>query len=42
MESLLVRDNPLLLALNKEKTVYDGFITAQVSFHVSSAFVLPK
>ncbi|MED6281839.1 hypothetical protein CHARACLAT_026006 [Characodon lateralis] len=29
MESLLIRDNPLLLPLNKEKTVYDGFITVQ-------------
>ncbi|TNN26038.1 E3 ubiquitin-protein ligase FANCL [Liparis tanakae] len=27
MESLLVRDNPLLLPLNKERTAYDGFIT---------------
>uniref|UniRef100_A0A3Q2PJ02 Uncharacterized protein n=1 Tax=Fundulus heteroclitus TaxID=8078 RepID=A0A3Q2PJ02_FUNHE len=30
MESSLIRDNPLLLPLNKEKTVYDGFITVQV------------
>ncbi|XP_056291106.1 E3 ubiquitin-protein ligase FANCL isoform X1 [Pseudoliparis swirei] len=29
MESVLVRDNPLLLPLNKERTVYDGFITVQ-------------
>ncbi|KAI3362893.1 hypothetical protein L3Q82_001669 [Scortum barcoo] len=29
MESSLVRDNPLILPLNKEKTVYDGFITVQ-------------
>ncbi|XP_054885845.1 E3 ubiquitin-protein ligase FANCL [Poeciliopsis prolifica] len=29
MESLLIRDNPLLLPLNKKKTVYDGFITVQ-------------
>ncbi|XP_026210414.1 E3 ubiquitin-protein ligase FANCL isoform X2 [Anabas testudineus] len=29
MESSLVKDNPLLLPLNKEKTVYDGFITVQ-------------
>ncbi|XP_038150653.1 E3 ubiquitin-protein ligase FANCL [Cyprinodon tularosa] len=29
MERLLIRDNPLLLPLNKEKTVYDGFITLQ-------------
>ncbi|XP_038816471.1 E3 ubiquitin-protein ligase FANCL isoform X1 [Salvelinus namaycush] len=29
MESLLVKESPLLLPLNKEKTVYDGFITVQ-------------
>ncbi|XP_067384604.1 E3 ubiquitin-protein ligase FANCL [Channa argus] len=29
MESSLVNDNPLLLPLNKEKTVYDGFVTVQ-------------
>ncbi|KAM3838130.1 E3 ubiquitin-protein ligase FANCL [Diretmus argenteus] len=29
MESSLVRENPLLLPLNKEKTAYDGFITVQ-------------
>ncbi|XP_017277171.1 E3 ubiquitin-protein ligase FANCL isoform X1 [Kryptolebias marmoratus] len=29
MESLLVKDNPLLLPLNKEKTAFDGFITVQ-------------
>ncbi|XP_063731412.1 E3 ubiquitin-protein ligase FANCL isoform X2 [Eleginops maclovinus] len=29
MESSFVKDNPLLLPLNKEKTVYDGFITVQ-------------
>ncbi|XP_045926471.1 E3 ubiquitin-protein ligase FANCL isoform X1 [Micropterus dolomieu] len=29
MESSLVKDSPLLLPLNKEKTVYDGFITVQ-------------
>nr|XP_046257685.1 E3 ubiquitin-protein ligase FANCL isoform X2 [Scatophagus argus] len=29
MESSLVKDNPLLIPLNKEKTVYDGFITVQ-------------
>ncbi|XP_047459788.1 E3 ubiquitin-protein ligase FANCL isoform X2 [Mugil cephalus] len=29
MESSLVKDNPLLLPLNKEKTIYDGFITVQ-------------
>lgn len=31
MESTLVKDNPLLLPLNKEKTIYDGFITVQVN-----------
>ncbi|XP_022062505.1 E3 ubiquitin-protein ligase FANCL isoform X1 [Acanthochromis polyacanthus] len=29
MENLLVKDNPLFLPLNKDKTVYDGFITVQ-------------
>ncbi|TMS04726.1 E3 ubiquitin-protein ligase FANCL [Larimichthys crocea] len=29
MESSLVKENPLLLPLNKDKTVYDGFITVQ-------------
>uniref|UniRef100_A0A671W801 E3 ubiquitin-protein ligase FANCL n=1 Tax=Sparus aurata TaxID=8175 RepID=A0A671W801_SPAAU len=29
METSLVKDNPLLLPLNKEKTIYDGFITVQ-------------
>ncbi|XP_029963032.1 E3 ubiquitin-protein ligase FANCL isoform X2 [Salarias fasciatus] len=29
MESSLIQDNPLLLPVNKEKTVYDGFITVQ-------------
>ncbi|XP_029030779.1 E3 ubiquitin-protein ligase FANCL isoform X2 [Betta splendens] len=29
MEGSLVKDNPLLLPLNKEKTAYDGFITVQ-------------
>ncbi|XP_061694033.1 E3 ubiquitin-protein ligase FANCL [Syngnathoides biaculeatus] len=29
MASLLAKDNPLLLPLNVEKTVYDGFITVQ-------------
>ncbi|XP_071337576.1 E3 ubiquitin-protein ligase FANCL isoform X2 [Trachinotus anak] len=29
MESSLVKDNPLLLPLNQEKTVYDGFVTVQ-------------
>ncbi|XP_068183580.1 E3 ubiquitin-protein ligase FANCL isoform X2 [Antennarius striatus] len=29
MEGFLVKDNPLLLPLNKEKTVYDGFISVQ-------------
>lgn len=39
MESSLVKDNPLLLPLNKEKTVYDGFITVQVSlFCVSGVY----
>uniref|UniRef100_H3D7A7 E3 ubiquitin-protein ligase FANCL n=1 Tax=Tetraodon nigroviridis TaxID=99883 RepID=H3D7A7_TETNG len=28
-ETSLIKDNPLLLPLNKEKTVYDGFITVQ-------------
>lgn len=27
---MLVKDNPILLPLNVEKTVYDGFITVQV------------
>lgn len=31
MESALVKDNPLLLPLNKEKTIYDGFITVKVT-----------
>uniref|UniRef100_A0A665TH20 E3 ubiquitin-protein ligase FANCL n=1 Tax=Echeneis naucrates TaxID=173247 RepID=A0A665TH20_ECHNA len=29
MESSLVKDNPLLLAINRQKTIYDGFITVQ-------------
>uniref|UniRef100_A0A6Q2YIY7 RING-type domain-containing protein n=1 Tax=Esox lucius TaxID=8010 RepID=A0A6Q2YIY7_ESOLU len=29
MERLLVKESPLLLPLNKEKTIYDGFITVQ-------------
>ncbi|XP_026165921.1 E3 ubiquitin-protein ligase FANCL isoform X2 [Mastacembelus armatus] len=29
MESLLAKDNPLLLPLNKERTLYDGFLTVQ-------------
>uniref|UniRef100_A0A8C6WHP6 FA complementation group L n=1 Tax=Neogobius melanostomus TaxID=47308 RepID=A0A8C6WHP6_9GOBI len=29
MDSLLVKENPLLLPMNKERTVYDGFITVQ-------------
>uniref|UniRef100_A0A3B4A3D2 E3 ubiquitin-protein ligase FANCL n=1 Tax=Periophthalmus magnuspinnatus TaxID=409849 RepID=A0A3B4A3D2_9GOBI len=33
MDSLLVKDNPLLLPMNKERTVYDGFITVQVRLH---------
>lgn len=28
--SSLVKENPLLVPLNKDKTVYDGFITVQV------------
>uniref|UniRef100_A0A667Y0V6 E3 ubiquitin-protein ligase FANCL n=1 Tax=Myripristis murdjan TaxID=586833 RepID=A0A667Y0V6_9TELE len=31
MESSLVKENPLLLPLNQEKTIYDGFITVQVT-----------
>uniref|UniRef100_A0A3P8SFZ8 FA complementation group L n=1 Tax=Amphiprion percula TaxID=161767 RepID=A0A3P8SFZ8_AMPPE len=31
MENSLVKDNPLFLPLNKDKTVYDGFITVQVT-----------
>ncbi|GLD62680.1 E3 ubiquitin-protein ligase FANCL [Lates japonicus] len=29
MEGSLVKDNPLLLPLNNEKTVYDGFVTVK-------------
>ncbi|KAM4615454.1 E3 ubiquitin-protein ligase FANCL isoform 3-T5 [Polymixia lowei] len=29
MESSLIKENPLLLPLNKDRTVYDGFITVQ-------------
>ncbi|XP_006809974.1 E3 ubiquitin-protein ligase FANCL-like [Neolamprologus brichardi] len=29
MEKSLVNDNPLLVPLNKQQTVYDGFITVQ-------------
>ncbi|XP_035461594.1 E3 ubiquitin-protein ligase FANCL isoform X1 [Scophthalmus maximus] len=29
MDSSLVKDNPLLLPLNAERTVYDGFVTVQ-------------
>uniref|UniRef100_A0AAY4E7L6 RING-type domain-containing protein n=1 Tax=Denticeps clupeoides TaxID=299321 RepID=A0AAY4E7L6_9TELE len=29
METLLMKESPLLLPLNKQKTVYDGFITVQ-------------
>ncbi|XP_046884661.1 E3 ubiquitin-protein ligase FANCL isoform X1 [Hypomesus transpacificus] len=29
MESLLVKDSPLLLPFNKDKTAYDGFVTVQ-------------
>lgn len=40
MESSLVKDNPLLLPLNKKKTVYDGFITVQVRYCVSGVFFI--
>ena len=30
MESLLVKDSPLLLPFNKDKTAFDGFVTVQV------------
>lgn len=36
-EASLIKDNPLLLPLNKEKTVYDGFITVQASQDVGDA-----
>lgn len=39
-ETLFIKDNPLLLPLNKEKTVYDGFITVQASQDVGDALVL--
>lgn len=39
-EMSFIRDNPLLLPMNKKKTVYDGFITVQVSQHVRDALVL--
>lgn len=42
MESVFVKDNPLLLPLNKEKTIYDGFITVQVNECVSGMFFLLK
>ncbi|XP_077960638.1 E3 ubiquitin-protein ligase FANCL isoform X2 [Gasterosteus aculeatus] len=29
MDSVLLRDNPLLVPLNRDKTLYDGFITVQ-------------
>ncbi|XP_056903101.1 E3 ubiquitin-protein ligase FANCL isoform X3 [Takifugu flavidus] len=29
MEASMIKDNPVLLPLNKEKTIYDGFITVQ-------------
>ncbi|KAJ0067079.1 hypothetical protein NL108_010246 [Boleophthalmus pectinirostris] len=29
MESLLIKDNPRLLPMNRERTIYDGFITVQ-------------
>uniref|UniRef100_A0AAX7TLB9 E3 ubiquitin-protein ligase FANCL n=1 Tax=Astatotilapia calliptera TaxID=8154 RepID=A0AAX7TLB9_ASTCA len=34
MEKSLVNDNPLLVPLNKQQTVYDGFITVQVKLCV--------
>uniref|UniRef100_A0A7N8Y3F2 E3 ubiquitin-protein ligase FANCL n=1 Tax=Mastacembelus armatus TaxID=205130 RepID=A0A7N8Y3F2_9TELE len=34
MESLLAKDNPLLLPLNKERTLYDGFLTPHNVFYV--------
>lgn len=39
MEASMIRDNPVLLPLNKEKTVYDGFITVQASNHVGDVLV---
>lgn len=30
MDRQIMTENPLLLPLNKEKTIYDGFITVQV------------
>lgn len=33
MEASLIKDNPVLLPLNKEKTVYSGFITVQASIY---------
>ncbi|TWW78488.1 E3 ubiquitin-protein ligase FANCL [Takifugu flavidus] len=33
MEASMIKDNPVLLPLNKEKTIYDGFITVQASYH---------
>lgn len=33
MEASLIKDNPVLLPLNKEKTVYGGFITVQASIY---------
>lgn len=36
-ETSLIKDNPVLLPLNKEKTVYDGFITAQASKYAEDA-----
>lgn len=38
-ETSFIKDNPLLLPLNKEKTVYDGFITVQVSQDVEGVLV---
>lgn len=31
MESSLVKENPLLLPFDVEKTIYDGFVTVQVT-----------
>lgn len=39
-ETSFIKDNPLLLPLNKEKTVYGGFITVQASQDVEDPLVL--
>lgn len=39
-EASLIKDNPILLPLNKEKTVYDGFITVQASQYLGNEIVL--